>query len=228
MQDTPHYAMGLAPKSDLPHGFVSASVYNATPAQPALSFSNFGSARPLPASGGRGQRKLMSASMPPEYQGLADSMQSKCEDGILFLFRGVHVFRYWTQYPGSLTLLVAIPEAQFQEEFKGQFGAFTLDLFLQQCPTAPFNFPIHPPDKLPAEFPKGCLAIKVRVSAAMLNTFRDRRESGSSFEDAKDKYRTDVSWDMYIVPTLYHANANIEVPGFSFRLHRVEARPSLR
>lgn len=206
----------------------AASSTQSTPVL-GMSFSNYGSSRPASASAsGRGQRKLMSATLPGEYQELANAMQSKCEEGILFIFRGISVYRYWTDYPQSLTLLLAVPQTQFADEFKSQFGAVTLERFLKQCSSLPFNFPIHPLSKMQESFPEGYLPIKVRVSAAMLDKFRDKREAGNSFDDGKDKYRTDVVWDMYIVPTLYHANANIEVPGFSFRLHRVESRPALK
>jgi hypothetical protein len=199
-------------------GFGPAYAPTMEPSAPApvLSFSDIG----LPAAMVvRPNRKLMSAAFAEQYKELADNMQIRCEDGCLLLFTGVRVYKYWTDYPKSLAIVLAVPESQFADEFKNQFGPRTCELFQQHIKSLPFNFPIVPRQKLPDGFPDGHVPVKLRLSAGMLEKFRDKREDGV-------QYKKDAVWDMYVVPTVYHSNQEIQVPGISLRLQRLDSRPS--
>lgn len=192
------------------------------PSRSLAKFTDFTVSRSVSAAHGTSSgsgRKLLSASLPAEYVYLADLMQAKCEASILFIFRGVKIHKYWTNYPKSLSLIVAVPEAQFADEFKSQFGADALTLFLQDITTLPFHFPLVPAGKLTDDFPADHVPVKLRLSETMLDKFKER---GSDVN--MPSYKKDAIWDLYVVVNVYHATADIPVPGFTFRLQRAEER----
>lgn len=188
------------------------------PPRPLTSFGDFSvSTRSATGVGfARATKKLISAAMNDEYKDLADKMQFKCEDGILFVFKGVQVFKYWTDYPKSLAIIIPVPEGQFAEEFKSQFGTRVFKLFLEDIKSLPFNFPIVAASKVGDNFPAGHVPVKLRLSPGMLDKFRTR--------DNAQVFKTDAVWDLYVLPSVYHASQDIPVPGFSFRLQRAEER----
>ena len=189
-------------------------------------FSDFTVSRAVSSAFGTGTggnaKKWISSSLPDEHKHMADLMQIKCEDSILFMFHGVKVVKYWTDYPKSLAIVVAVPEVQFSREFQSQFGSDAFKLFLAEIKSLPFNFPLVPASKVdPDSFPADHVPVKLRLSANMLKRFQER-----GGETDKPTYKFNAVWDLYVGISVYHASDNIPVPGFSFRLLRAEERPA--
>jgi polyhydroxyalkanoate synthesis regulator phasin len=210
----PVSAFAPAPPSQT--GSSASSSFSAfAPSPYAQSGNSTGSnwASLVSTGGSNKKKKMMSDTLPPQWQSFADTLQNKSDGLVILSFSRVVVTQYSVQY-ATKTIAVNVDEGEFNTEMAKAFG----DDIVQTLRAAQGPLPINFPLTNQVGVPSGQIGLKLKISADKLDAFIDARSGG---------FIQNAAAHLLIVPTCYTPFGDVQTPGLSFKVGRVTVLPSL-